>query len=164
MAVVDQLKAGQTTTVAALFDLVDREASNSHLVAREKFGLVVGCVRSEIFMHVRADSAPRWRDFAVWVLQSQPKGSAAWVPSSETWDKEHVRASLTAIPTCDEVNVIVGGESIVVTLDDHWIIRDVTHRPIASSSDTFESALRTLRKPNGLRPLADASPSVRPRP
>jgi hypothetical protein len=162
MAVVDQLKAGQTMTVAALFDMVDSEASKSHLVAREKFGLVVGCVKSEVFMHVRAESGPRWRDFAVWVLQSQPKGSAAWVPSSETWDKEHVRASLAAIPVCDEVNVIVGGESIDVTLDDHWIIRDVTHRPIASSSDMSEIVLRTVRE--GKRPLAGGSPTIRPIP
>lgn len=150
--------------MAALFDMVEKEASERHLIAREKFGLVVGCVKSEIFMHVRAESGPRWRGFAVWVLQSQPIGSAHWAPSSETWNKEHVRASLTAIPNCDEVTVMVGGESIDVTLDDRWMIRDVTHQPISSSSDPVESLLRTLRERNGPRPPADASPSIRPMP
>lgn len=163
-AVVDQLKPGRTMTVATLFDMVEKAASESHYVAREQFSLVVGCVKTEILMHVRAESGPRWRDFAVWVIQSQPKGSADWVPFSETWSKEHVRAFLTAIPTCDDVVVMVGGEIIDVTLDDRWMIRDVTHQPILSSSDTLESVTRTLRERNGPQPPAEASPSIRPIP
>jgi hypothetical protein len=152
-------------TVAALFDLVEKEASGNHLLAREKFGVVVGCLKSEIFMHIRADSGPRWHDLAVWVLRSQPTGGAEWVPSGEMWSRDKVRESLAAIPSCDGVTLMVGGESINITLDERWIIREVTHGPILAPSDTLESLLGALRDRNGLRPPTEtASPIIRQAP
>ena len=151
-------------TLTALFDMVAKEVGANHFVSREGSWFLANCQKSGVAMLIRADSGPKWGKFTVTVLDSRQTRGQNPVRSGEVWSGEQVRDSLTAIQACEFVRVMLGRESIDTALDERWIIRDVTHQPILSSSDTLDTVLATLRDRYGLRTPADASPMIRESP
>lgn len=148
-AVIAELRPGRTMALSTLFDVVTTEAGSRHRIARERFWILAACHKTELITLIQAESGPKSRGFRVWWMPFGRPERQNSQGSGDVWSAAQVRESLTNVQSCDSARVTIGYEQIDIRFDDYWVIREVTHEPILSASDTVESVMSTLRDRHG---------------